>query len=41
MTAFFFISLIGVFCLLIWLANRYPAASVAQPHGGSYRGKMK
>ena len=35
----FFTSLIGVFVLLIWLANRFPAAP-AQPHR-SYRGEMR
>jgi serine/threonine-protein kinase len=35
----FFTSLIGVFVLLIWLANRYPAAPTAAHR--SYRGQMK
>lgn len=37
--AAFFISLIGVFVLLIWLANRYPASST-QSHR-SYRAQVK
>jgi eukaryotic-like serine/threonine-protein kinase len=35
----FFVSLIGAFILLIWLANRYPA-QVGKPHR-SYRGEMR
>jgi eukaryotic-like serine/threonine-protein kinase len=35
----FFVSLIGVFVLLIWLANRYPAAKA--PARRSYRGEVK
>jgi eukaryotic-like serine/threonine-protein kinase len=35
----FFISLIGIFVLLIWLANRYPAAKA--PPRRSYRGEVK
>ena len=35
----FFASLIGVFVLLIWLANRYPAAPTAAHR--SYRGQVK
>jgi eukaryotic-like serine/threonine-protein kinase len=35
----FFASLIGVFVFLIWLANRYPAAST--PPRRSYRGQVK
>jgi serine/threonine-protein kinase len=38
-TALFFSSLIGIFVLLIWLANRYPAGP-AQPRR-SYRGEVK
>jgi serine/threonine protein kinase len=38
-TVAFFGSLLGLFILLIWLANRYPAAP-AQPHR-SYRGEVK
>ncbi len=38
--ALFFVSLIGVFVLLIWLANKYPA-SQSQPRGRSYRGQVK
>jgi len=37
--ALFFTSLIGIFALLIWLANRYPAAKA--PPRGSYRGQVK
>jgi serine/threonine-protein kinase len=37
--AAFFVSLIGFFVFLIWLANRYPAAS-SQPRR-SYRGEVK
>ncbi|HVN30262.1 MAG TPA: hypothetical protein VMT64_17310, partial [Candidatus Binataceae bacterium] len=37
--AAFFISLIGIFIFLIWLANRYPAP-VGKPHK-SYRGEMR
>ena len=37
--ALFFGSLLAVFVLLIWLANRYPAAPT-QPHR-SYRGEMR
>jgi eukaryotic-like serine/threonine-protein kinase len=35
----FFTTLIGVFGLLIWLANRYPAAKA--PPRGSYRGQVR
>jgi eukaryotic-like serine/threonine-protein kinase len=35
----FFVSLIGLFVLLIWLANRYPAAKA--PARRSYRGEVK
>jgi eukaryotic-like serine/threonine-protein kinase len=35
----FFVSLIGIFVLLIWLANRYPAAKA--PARRSYRGEVK
>jgi len=35
----FFTSLVGVFVLLIWLANRYPAAPTAAHR--SYRGQVK
>ncbi len=35
----FFVSLIGIFVLLIWLANRYPAART--PPRRSYRGEVK
>src|SRR6202045_4927033 len=35
----FFTSLIGIFVLLIWLANRYPAAPTAAHR--SYRGQVK
>jgi serine/threonine-protein kinase len=35
----FFVSLLGIFIFLIWLANRFPAAP-AQPHP-SYRGQSK
>jgi eukaryotic-like serine/threonine-protein kinase len=35
----FFASLIGIFGLLIWLANRYPAAQT--PPRGSFRGQMR
>jgi eukaryotic-like serine/threonine-protein kinase len=38
-TALFFGSLIGIFVLLIWLANRYPAAPT-QPRR-SYRGQVR
>jgi len=38
--ALFFVSLIGAFLALIWLANRYPAAR-SQPHGGAYRGRVR
>jgi hypothetical protein len=38
-TAFFFVSLIAIFGVLIWLANRYPASPV-QPRG-TYRGQVK
>jgi serine/threonine-protein kinase len=37
--AAFFVSLIGFFVFLIWLANRYPA-SPSQPHR-SYRGEVR
>jgi serine/threonine protein kinase len=37
--AAFFVSLIGFFVFLIWLANRYPASS-SQPHR-SYRGEVR
>ena len=37
--AAFFVSLIGFFVFLIWLANRYPAAP--SQHHGSYRGEVK
>jgi len=39
LTAGFFVSLVGLFVFLIWLANRYPAAPT-QPHR-SYRGQVK
>jgi hypothetical protein len=35
----FFVSLIGFFIFLIWLANRYPA-SPGPPHR-SYRGEVR
>ena len=35
----FFTSLIGVFAVLIWLANRYPAAPTAPRR--SYRGQVR
>jgi serine/threonine-protein kinase len=35
----FFVSLIAAFLFMIWLANRYPAAT-AKPHA-SYRGEMR
>src|SRR5580658_3593923 len=35
----FFVSLIAAFLFMIWLANRYPAATV-KPHA-SYRGEMR
>jgi serine/threonine-protein kinase len=38
-TALFFVSLIAIFGVLIWLANRYPASPV-QPRG-TYRGQVK
>jgi len=38
-TAAFFVSLIGVFALLVWLANRHPASS-GTPHR-SYRGQAR
>jgi serine/threonine-protein kinase len=38
-TAFFFGSLAGLLILLVWLANRYPAAPTQPSH--SYRGQMK
>lgn len=37
--ALFFGSLVGIFVLLIWLANRYPAASPQAGH--SYRGEVR
>ena len=37
--AFFFVSLISVFAILIWLANRFPAGHL-QPHH-SYRGGIR
>jgi serine/threonine-protein kinase len=37
--ALFFASLIGVFLLLIWLANKYPAQP-SHPRGGAYRGQV-
>jgi eukaryotic-like serine/threonine-protein kinase len=36
----FFASLVAVFIFLIWLANKYPAAT-NQPRGRSYRGQMR
>ena len=36
--ALFFVSLIGAFLALIWMANRYPA-SPSRPHSGAYRGR--
>jgi serine/threonine-protein kinase len=38
-TAAFFVSLIGIFALLIWLANHYPASPAAPRH--SYRGQVR
>jgi eukaryotic-like serine/threonine-protein kinase len=38
-TSFFFISLLGIFALLIWLANKYPAAPSAPRR--SYRGEVR
>ena len=38
-TAALFVSLVGIFVLLVWLANRYPASPGA-PHR-SYRGQMR
>jgi len=37
--AFFFVSLASLFALLIWLANRYPAAHPAPHH--PYRGEVR
>src|SRR6202166_414814 len=36
--ALFFVSLIGAFLALIWMATRYPA-SPSRPHSGAYRGR--
>jgi len=38
--ALFFVSLIGAFLVLIWMANKYPA-SPSRPRSGAYRGKLR